>query len=230
MYSTLGCVLLGIGISFLKLARFGNDPLSAANYAFSFLFKESGVKFLVDYQYVFGALALNLIFFIPFVIFLRDKIGLGTLMCVFGEGLVVQLVDWIFASTGLSDNPNMAVRLVFLVLGFFIICFGAALFIQADFGIGPYDAFCIICGKKITYKFGRMISDFACIVMSVIIISLLYRNMYTNQKEYFELLFNSDKTVVSWFTFAMLAISGPVISFFGKFITKHIIKKSNPNI
>jgi uncharacterized membrane protein YczE len=66
---------------------------------------------------------------------LRERPGFGTLGQVFVVGPLADLGLWL---TPTADG--LALRWTYLILCFVLLCAGAALYLSADLGAGPYDA------------------------------------------------------------------------------------------
>lgn len=230
LFSALGCFLLGVGSALMKLGSFGNDSFAALSYSIGYFYDESGIAFFQGKTYSFGSFTLNVLLFIPFILFLRKKINIGTLFNVIGEPIIVDLFDWIFHKTGIAVDTPLWVRIIAAAFGFFLLCLGIAFFVQSDMGVGPYDAVNLLLAKKLTYKWSRVLCDFSCVVIALVNCSLALKSHYDSWSSYWEIMFNSSYTVVSWFTVLMFMISGPVISFLGKVVNKIVFKNKEANI
>jgi uncharacterized membrane protein YczE len=64
----------------------------------------------------------------------------------------------------------MVVRVICLIVGVVIICFGSAFYMTADLGVSTYDAIAlIICNtwKKGKFQYVRIITDLVCVSLGV---------------------------------------------------------------
>lgn len=230
LLSFLGTALIGLGSSLFKLASFGNDPCSALGYAFAQILCLSGNAFIAQYSGAFGMLMLNLILFIPMLIWERKKISLGTAINVFGMSFIIALFDGIWSSLGLrSSNLPFYARILFALGGFFVQTFGVALFVQADFGIGPYDAMNLLLSKKGGYLVGRILTDVSCALIALII-SVFLLAPYRDPPDFFKRVFDSDATIVGWFTAVLMLLQSPFITLWGKLLHKTVFKGQDTNI
>ncbi len=72
-------------------------------------------------------------------------------------------------------DPSIAVRIICLITGVVIICFGSAFYMTADLGVSTYDAIAlIICNtwKKGKFQYVRIITDIVCVILGVILFLL----------------------------------------------------------
>lgn len=230
LWSTLGNLLLAIGTSMMKLAAFGNDCTASFEYALGSLFGLTGIPWMVEYRFLLGNIAMNVVLFIPMIIWKRKEIGWATIMNVGLLPFVVSWCDLLWPALGLSTTMALWARILFLLVGTPVSYFGIALFVQAQFGVGPYDAINLLLGDKISYRFAKMICDSTCVILALLIMSFVDRDQYTDFPSYAKVMFLGEDTVVSWFTVVGAIIAGPIVSAFGKLIDKTIFKDLPSNM
>lgn len=201
----IGTILLGIGITFNRLSLLGNDTLSA------FIFS---IVEMTNSSYTLINILFNVILLIPMLLFMKNKINVGTVANVVLTGIVVDLL------MALSLSLNIVIYRMFIqiIIGIFGVLFstlGLALYIQADFGIIPFDASVILFVKKIklNYGLGRIIVDMLLLISAFIISNIIFKNQ-----------------AVGLFTLASCFIYGPLIKVFSDLINKYIYKVDSPNI
>ena len=90
--------------------------------------------------------------FIFMLIFDRHYIGIATFINLFLLGYIIQFT-YEFLQTVIVD-PAIWVRVLCLVVGVVIICFGSAFYMTADLGVSTYDAVALIIVN--TWKKGRV--------------------------------------------------------------------------
>lgn len=69
-------------------------------------------------------------------------------------------------------NPSLPIRLLCLIVGIVIICFGSAFYMTADLGVSTYDAVAIVLSGKwkvAKFKFCRIGTDLVCIILGIAI-------------------------------------------------------------
>lgn len=227
----LGCFLVGWGTSCMNAASFGNDSYSALINSIAMIFNLIDVEWIQNAKYLIANIAFNLLALIPMAIVMPKKINIGTLINVVGIGFMVDLFDLIFKDVGwVTASLELWQRAVFSIFGFFLVCYGIALFVQADLGISPYDAINLMLAKRFTYKYGRIISDFGCALVAFIISLYFFYSKITSVGSFFRFLFIDPDDKVGWFTVVSFFAMGPVISMNGKFINRVFFKNPEANI
>lgn len=157
LMSTLGVIVAGISVGFLKRAAFGVDPFQA------FM---SGLDSVVPID--FGTLyVITSLFLLTFSLIAdRHYIGLGTFVTLLFQGYVI---DWSRAVLfALFPEPGMACRILFLFIGIVILCLASSFYFTADLGVSTYDAISLIISdtwKKGKFKYNRIICDFVCVAL-----------------------------------------------------------------
>ena len=133
LYMVLAIVLLGIGVSLLRLAGFGTDPFSCMVFGL--------VQHLpIDYGTL--QIIINIILFIPVIILYPRSFGVGAFFNMIGLGYVVSFCLYLCGLCGVtveSVQGLLIVRILFLLTGIIVMCFGIALYMECDLGIAPYD-------------------------------------------------------------------------------------------
>lgn len=72
------------------------------------------------------------------LIFDRHYIGIATFINLFLLGYITQFTyDFLLT---VIVNPSIYVRILCLIIGVVVICFGSALYMTADLGVSTYDA------------------------------------------------------------------------------------------
>ena len=161
--------VLGMGffLSFLMLCGLGTDPCSFMNKAISLRF---GMLF-GTWQLIMNAVMLIIVIFWD-----RSSLGFGTIFNMVLVGYYVDFFDWVWSKTIPSHffTDNITKWPIFLVaLLFFII--SAAVYINSDMGVAPYDALPKIITQKVSDRFPkfpkmlvRMAWDFFAILIGIL--------------------------------------------------------------
>lgn len=189
-------VIMGLAINLLRISLFGNDPFSCMQLGFSKFFEAS---------YGTCVIIFNLIAIIPIFIIDRSYIQIGTLINMFLLGPVVDawfaIMLLIYPDLGYI---SMTARIVCLILGVIICCFGASMYMVTNLGMGPYDAIGWIIEKiskkKIPFKYARIGIDSVATITGFI--------------------FGS---IVGVGTLTMALGTGPLITFFNENINRPLI-------
>ena len=98
----------------------------------------------------------------------RHNIGIATFINLFLLGYITQFT-YELLQTWLPD-PSMPVRVLCLIVGIVVICFGSALYMTADLGVSTYDAVAIVLSGKWKlgkFQYVRIGCDLVCVVLGV---------------------------------------------------------------
>ena len=130
-----------------------------------------GISGLLGVSFGNLQLVVNIILFILMLFVGRKYIGLGTLGNMVGVGYVADLVSYIFANLGMEHVDSIVLRVVLLLVGVVVTCFGVGLYTDVALGISPYDALAYIIedaiNGKIKFKWLRVITDIFCVIVGV---------------------------------------------------------------
>ena len=108
-------------------------------------------------------ICLILVFFID-----RHYIGIATIFNLFGAGFVGQVTMDVLAL--IFQNEPLWTRIVLLLFGLVLLCFGASLYFTADLGVSAYDAMALILSKNtpVTFRVYRISTDVICVIVGFI--------------------------------------------------------------
>lgn len=146
------------------------------------------------------------------ILFLREKINLGTLMGLVFIGIFSDMFCLIF--THINFIPiNFIVRLLISILGIFVTCLGIAFYGSTNLGLSPYDALSVIISNtfKKKFQYARIICDVTCTLIALIVGVIILKR--------------SDLININ--TIICFIISGPLITFFSKLSIKYYYKEEN---
>lgn len=158
LMAVVGFILIGFSLTVLLIIDSGLDPFGAMVFGFSML---TGFSFGIT-------LAIVQVPLILFILWKRKKlIGLGTLLGMFGTGFIVDFFYWTASLTVIAETQfNLLAQLIILMPALLIFSVGAALYMTADLGMGPYDATAVaiedLSGGKLKFKWVRLATDAIC--------------------------------------------------------------------
>ncbi len=185
----LANMILGLGISLLRLAGFGTDPYTCMNLGVS---SKLGMSY-GTYQMIF-----NIALFIPVFILDRKSFGVGALVNMLVLGYFVEFFMFAFGAVGITIEGlagNLLIQIPILTLGVFVVCFGVALYMFCDLGSAPYDRLGVIIENyshgKIKFKWARVCLDIFSTVVGFLTGSVI----------------GIGTVIIAFFT-------GPIVSFF----------------
>ncbi len=159
--SLFGVIICAISVGIFKIAALGVDPFQ------SFM---AGLDALIPIKFGTLYVITNAVLLLFALAFDRHYIGIATFINLFLLGYITQFT-YAFLQTVIVD-PSMPVRVLCLVIGVVIICFGSAFYMTADLGVSTYDAVALIIvntWKKGKFQYVRIITDLVCVVLGVVL-------------------------------------------------------------
>lgn len=140
-----GIVFMGITMSFLIGVNYGTDTYS---------FMALGVSEALKLSYGTSCLLINVLLFIPVVIFERRLIHIGTVMNMVVVGYITDfcmmlnakfLPEWLFTTLPAKPIVFVAALIPFLI--------AVAFYMHADLGMSPYDALPTMITRRLKVPF-----------------------------------------------------------------------------
>ncbi len=205
--SLCGVIICAVSVGIFKIAALGVDPFQ------SFM---AGLDALVPIG--FGTLYVisNAVLLVFALVFDRHYIGIATFINLFLLGYITQFTYEML--TKLISDPTMPVRIICLVVGVVIICFGSALYMTADLGVSPYDAIALmICNtwKKEKFQYVRIITDLVCVILGSVLFIMSGG------------LISQIPTIAGIGTIITAFFMGPLIEFFNVHIARPLLKNAS---
>ncbi len=157
--SLFGVIICAVSVGIFKIAALGVDPFQ------SFM---AGLDALVPVDFGTLYVIANAVLLLFALLFDRHYIGIATFINLFLLGYITQFTYDLLQK--LIVEPSMVVRVICLIVGVVIICFGSAFYMTADLGVSTYDAIAlIICNtwKKGKFQYVRIITDLVCVSLGV---------------------------------------------------------------
>lgn len=202
--SLFGVIICAISVGIFKIAALGVDPFQ------SFM---AGLDALVPIKFGTLYVIANAVLLLFALTFDKHYIGIATFINLFLLGYITQFT-FEFLQTIIVE-PNIIVRIICLVVGVVIICFGSAFYMTADLGVSTYDAVAlIICNtwKKGKFQYVRIITDLVCVITGTILF------LFSGGK------FSAIPTIAGAGTIITAFFMGPLIEFFNVHITRPILQ------
>ena len=159
----ISVTVMGMGISFYRLAAMGADPCSTMNLGIS---ARIGLPFGV-WQAILNTILLIIIFFVD-----RSMLGIGTIgnmfICGFAADLFSPVLESMFAAT---DELGIPLRVVLTIIGVALQLVGVSFYVTADLGMAPYDCISYIIPDKtgIPFRWWRIIEDVSAVAIGLLI-------------------------------------------------------------
>lgn len=203
--SLCGVIICAIAVGIFKIAALGVDPFQ------SFM---SGLDKLIPIEFGTLYVIVNAVLLIFSIVVDRHNIGIATFINLFLLGYITQYT-YEYLQTVIV-NPSMVVRLVCLLIGIVVICFGSALYMTADLGVSTYDAVAIVLSYKWKlgkFQYVRICCDLVCVILGTVIFLIGGG------------LVKEIPTVVGIGTIITAFFMGPLIELFNVKVARPIINK-----
>ena len=159
--SLAGVFICAVSVGIFKLAALGVDPFQSLM---------SGLDALIPIKFGTLYVIVNVILLVFSLIADRSRIGIATFINLFLLGYITQFTYDLLHR--LFPAPSMAFRIICLIIGIVIICFGSSLYMAADLGVSTYDAVAIVMSKKWKwgkFKYIRICTDLVCVVAGAVL-------------------------------------------------------------
>lgn len=192
--SCLGVIICGISVGLFRTAALGVDPFQSLM---------SGLSNLIPIGFGTLYLIVNAALLLFALVFDRRKIGLATLVNLTLLGYVTEYSQKFFLLV--LPETTLLLRVILLIVAIIVMCFGSALYFNADLGVSTYDAISLIISEKQTklpFQECRIISDFVCVLLGVFLCRLAH------------LHWHEIAAAVGVGTIVTAFFMGPLISFF----------------
>lgn len=161
LMSLCGVIICAVSVGIFKIAALGVDPFQSLM---------SGLDKLIPISFGTLYVIVNLLLLTFSLVVDRHNIGIATFINLFLLGYITEFT-YEFLQTVIV-NPSMPVRLLCLLVGIVIICFGSALYMTADLGVSTYDAVAIVLSGKwklAKFQYCRIGTDLVCVVTGVVL-------------------------------------------------------------
>lgn len=203
--SLFGVIICAISVGIFKIAALGVDPFQ------SFM---AGLDKLIPIEFGTLYVIVNAILLLFSIFADRHNIGIATFINLF---LLGYITDWTYKylQTVIVD-PSLIVRVICLIIGIVIICFGSAFYMTADLGVSTYDAVAIVMSGKWKlgkFKYIRICTDLVCVILGTAL--FLLGGGQTNM----------IITIVGAGTIITAFFMGPLIEFFNEKIARPFLNK-----
>ena len=159
LMSCTGVLLGGVSVGMCRTAALGVDPFQ------SFM---SGLSSLIPISFGTLYVIANAVLLAFSLIFDRHKIGLATLINLTLLGYAAEYSELFFSR--LFPSLGFAPAFLLFAVAIVIMCFGSALYFNADLGVSTYDAVALVISEKqsrVPFRFCRIISDLVCVTVGV---------------------------------------------------------------
>lgn len=141
LITLVSVIFMGISLSVLNIIDCGIDPFTYMNVSISAKIGWS----LGNWQ-----ILLNVLMFIPVIIWGRKQIGIGTVFNMVLVGYTVDFCMWIWSRIGLARYlEHTAVNIVVMILMVALFIISAATYMATNLGTAPFDALSMMISEKL---------------------------------------------------------------------------------
>lgn len=203
--SLFGVIICAISVGVFKLAALGVDPFQSLM---------SGLDALIPINFGTLYVIVNVVLLIFSIIADRHNIGIATFINLFLLGYITQFTYDLLQK--MIPDPSMIVRVVCLIIGIVVICFGSSLYMTADLGVSTYDAVAIVMANKWKlgkFKYIRICTDLVCVIIGCILFVIAGNAI------------GKIPTIAGVGTIITAFFMGPLIDLFNEKFSKPMLKK-----
>ncbi len=202
--SLFGVIICAVSVGIFKIAALGVDPFQ------SFM---AGLDAMIPIDFGTLYVITNAVMLIFALVFDKHYIGIATFINLFLLGYITQFTyDFL---QKIIVAPSIMSRVLCLIVGVVIICFGSAFYMTADLGVSTYDAVAlIICNtwKKGKFQYVRIITDIVCVILGVALFLLAGGKLA------------QIPTIAGIGTIITAFFMGPLIEFFNVYVARPVLK------
>ena len=202
--SLFGVIICAVSVGIFKIAALGVDPFQ------SFM---AGLDAMIPIDFGTLYVITNAVMLIFALVFDKHYIGIATFINLFLLGYITQFTYDLLQKVIVA--PSIMIRILCLIVGVVIICFGSAFYMTADLGMSTYDAVAlIICNtwKKGKFQYVRIITDIVCVILGVALFLLAGGGLA------------QIPTIAGIGTIITAFFMGPLIEFFNVHVARPVLK------
>ena len=149
-----GLIIAHLGVSLFLLADLGSDPFNVMI---------QGLSRTIDIAFLSHGnthMAVSILIIIILLMTDRSYIKIGTLICMFCGGPIIDLFNMVL-SPMITPDSHIAIRIICNALGCIILACGMSIVIKSNAGTGPNDLVGVVISDKLHQKFSivRMCVD-----------------------------------------------------------------------
>jgi len=205
MMSLMGVIICAVSVGVFKLAALGVDPFQSLM---------SGLDSLIPIEFGTLYVIVNAVLLLFSIVADRHNIGIATFINLFLLGYITQFTYDLLQK--LFPDPNLIFRIICLIIGIVVICFGSSLYMTADLGVSTYDAVAIVISGKWKigkFKYVRICTDLVCVITGCILFVAAGNPV------------KAIPTIAGIGTIVTAFFMGPLIELFNEKIARPMLKK-----
>lgn len=163
LITLISVIFMGISLSVLSIIDYGMD---------SFTYMNVSVSNKLGWTLGNWQMVLNILMFIPVIIWGRKQIGIGTVLNMVLVGYTVdfcmEIWDIVSIEKILNDGAG---KIIMMLMALVIFIFSAATYMSANIGTAPFDALPMMFSEKfsnIPFKIIRFVWDLSAVAIGFI--------------------------------------------------------------
>jgi len=175
----VGMSIIQFGVALFLKANIGSDPFTVFTQGLAFTLNKTGLKDFSLVKLISGTaevtpgvanMIILIILFIVIVLVERNRIKIGTLICVVGVGPIIDLGVKVVSYFPV-ESYNYVIKALLVTFGCLIIAIGFAVLSAANVGVAPNDIvpFIIQDKTKVQYRWIRIGLDGGFLIIGFIL-------------------------------------------------------------
>lgn len=168
LLSVGGVLIGGVSVGLFRTAELGVDPFQSLM---------SGLEAVVPISFGTLYVIVNALLLLVSLLLDRRKIGLATLINLTLLGYVVEFSEGLVRR--LLPALSLPGRMGLLAAALLLLCFGSAMYFNADLGVSTYDALSLMASerqKRVSFQWCRILSDLLCVLLAALLLRLADRS------------------------------------------------------
>ncbi|WP_294413983.1 hypothetical protein [uncultured Ruminococcus sp.] len=148
----IGLVIAHLGVTLFLLADSGADPFNVMIQGLRLLVIKTGL-----FVPTHGIVHMSICFLIILILLIIDRsyIKLGTIVCMFCGGPIIDFFTWLLSGLKIGDAV-LPVKIAVLIIGCGILAFGMSIVIKSEAGTGPNDLVAVVISDKRKIRFAAV--------------------------------------------------------------------------
>ena len=143
----IGLTIAHLGVTLFLLANLGTDPFNVLINGLHHTIGSPGITHGMVHM------AISLIIILVLLIVDRSYIGIGTVICMFCGGPIIDFFNMLLAPL-FANAESLVIRVIVNVIGCVILAFGMTIVIKSEAGTGPNDLVGVVISDKTKKPFG----------------------------------------------------------------------------
>lgn len=161
MTISLGLAISSFGTALFYASNLGSSPMATFS---------DGVHNVLNISYGTANTLVNVLMLIILIFIGKNYINIGTILCVFGIGPLVNFFMFLLRDFPIAESP-MIVRYIFILIGTVTMGVGLGLYVAVERGYGPLEAIVkILCERKdVSYTKAKILQDLVLVVLGILL-------------------------------------------------------------